>query len=334
MDVICVDFETRSKADLKAVGGRIYAEHPSTECLCAVLAWPCGHVVQWWPGQPQDWIPALVGLPVVAHNGTNFDRHIWRRLGWPEPPAWYDTAQLARVAGYPRASLDWLGTELLGAAKDLEGSKLTKSLSACWPEDRARRKAGVSFREPHPLAGQYKVDPVPADTLGRVVTYCASDVDLLSRLWPLLEPFAAFDAETRAVDLAINDRGFCFDRDLARAVIAASEYMAGQAREEAGIDASVVRSPAKFLAALAELGVVAPNAQSTTLDEILDGGCSEEAAALIEARLGTATIAAGKLKAGLARCSGDGRLRDTVVYHQAHTGRWAGVGLQPHNLPK
>ena len=32
-----VDFESRSRADLKKVGGRNYWAHPSTEALCAVL---------------------------------------------------------------------------------------------------------------------------------------------------------------------------------------------------------------------------------------------------------------------------------------------------------
>ena len=30
----------------------------------------------------------------------------------------------------------------------------------------------------------------------------------------------------------------------------------------------------------------------------------------------------------------DGRLYDSVLYSKAHTGRWAGTGLQPHNLPR
>jgi hypothetical protein len=32
---LVIDFETRSRVNLKAVGGRAYTEHESTEILCA-----------------------------------------------------------------------------------------------------------------------------------------------------------------------------------------------------------------------------------------------------------------------------------------------------------
>ena len=45
---VFVDFETRSRCDLKKCGGRIYAEHPSTEVLCAVLSLN-GKIASWVP---------------------------------------------------------------------------------------------------------------------------------------------------------------------------------------------------------------------------------------------------------------------------------------------
>jgi hypothetical protein len=44
------------------------------------------------------------------------------------------------------------------------------------------------------------------------------------------------------------------------------------------------------------------------------------------------SIAAGKLRAGLLRCSTDGRMRDNTRYYGAHTGRWSGQGLQMQNM--
>lgn len=78
-----VDFETRSRADLKAIGGRRYAEHPSTEVVCAVLRTPAGIVYEWAPGDP---VRGMLGPwdALAAHNAINFDLHIWRMLGWPE----------------------------------------------------------------------------------------------------------------------------------------------------------------------------------------------------------------------------------------------------------
>jgi DNA polymerase len=55
---------------------------------------------------------------------------------------------------------------------------------------------------------------------------------------------------------------------------------------------------------------------------------------LADARKALASIARGKLLAGLARVHADGRMRDTLVYYGAHTGRWSGRGMQLHNLPR
>jgi hypothetical protein len=165
-------------------------------------------------------------------------------------------------------------------------------------------------------------------------------VAILKGILPLLLPFDGIDREVRDEDLIIIDRGIGFDVEMAQALIEASEYLAQQTRDAAGIDLASVRSNQKFLHSMAVLGVDLPNAQKATLEALLDsiGESEDEADAevreLIEARLGTNTIAAGKLRAGLLRVCPDGRLRDSLKYHAAHTGRWGGAGFQPHNLTK
>ena len=88
--VVLLDFETRSLVDLSHVGGRAYAEHPSTEVLCLVARLPNGAWVHWVPGTPAPETlldEVAKRTPIVAHNGLGFDRHIWGRLGWP-PATW------------------------------------------------------------------------------------------------------------------------------------------------------------------------------------------------------------------------------------------------------
>src|SRR5262249_22984926 len=63
-------------------------------------------------------------------------------------------------------------------------------------------------------------------------------------------------------------------------------------------------------------------------------GLSPPARAVLAARQAHARVTTDKLKAALAACWPDGRLRDLLVYHAAHTGRWAGRGAQPQNLPR
>jgi DNA polymerase bacteriophage-type len=54
----------------------------------------------------------------------------------------------------------------------------------------------------------------------------------------------------------------------------------------------------------------------------------------LELRLSGAQAAAAKIDALLARAADDNRVRGAFRYHGAATGRWAGEGVQPHNLKR
>jgi DNA polymerase len=344
--MIFVDFETRSRADLKKIGGRLYAEHPSTEVLCACFTLPCGDRIDWWPRggcdarkMGADIAPSVARADgVVAHNAIGFDRHIWRRLGWPEPRRWVDTAELARVAGFPEASLEWLGANLCGQPKDLEGNKLTVSLSAV---SRAKGKLG-----------QYRVDITP-EILARVVRYCRADVELMVRLYrEHLEPWLDSDLPgLEEADRACVDRGVCFDRELAETLLLADECLRDAALEAAGVTATAELAPARLKATLAALGAPVEDCTADTIEALL-AECeattpevraelearglrvagTDRIASLCRARQALSSIAAGKLRAGLLRCSPDGRMRDGTRYYGAHTGRWSGAGMQLQNM--
>ncbi len=343
-----LDFETRSKAKLKGpkrVGSRRYAEHPSTEVVCAVLREPSGEEVCFAPhlhvercnleldnGRKlpcyRKWAPPVLDC-VMAHNGIGFDRHIWRRLGWPEPREWVDTSYLARVAGMPQASLEWLSAHLLGRPKDLEGSKLTLKLSAV---SRARKTLG-------------QLCAITPEILCRVIEYCWLDVDLMAELWRdwLCEWYGVDLPGYEAVQLAMNDRGICFDVELAKTLLEADDILATRACKAAGVERHVVTSNDQLKAEFARRGCEVPNCQAETFELMLSAEwvtkwqnepVSADVKALILARQACASIAAGKLRAGLLRVSPDGRLRDNTRIMGAHTGRESGQGVQLHNLAK
>lgn len=311
-----IDFETRSKCSLKKQGGRAYAHHPSTELVCAVLR-RGGHyeVIAGGRGEPPP--PKLyTGGLLIAHNAVGFDRHVWAALGWPEPDEWGDTSEYARLAGYPKASIEWLGEHLVGLPKDKAGSALTKSLS------RVNKRTG-----------EFSV-ALTAPVLKRVVEYCTIDVDVMVDSWAeSLHIFYQADIPGLArVDRAIIDRGMCFDSDLARHLIECDAGLVAGVLEAAGVTAKQVRSVPQLKALLAELGAPVADCKGPTIEALLDHD-DPEVASIAAARLGVSTIAAGKLKAGLALVSPDGRLRDTLRYYAAHTGRWGGKGMQLQNLP-
>lgn len=326
---ICLlDFESRSRADLKVIGGRLYWEHPSTEPLCAILYYSDRDEYDvWLPGEPP---PNLDGYALAAHNAHGFDRFAaakcWHwRLG--KPARWIDTAELARRLGM-RGSLAALGV------KDADGSKLTKSLSI------VRKPKGVSPADWKKLTKQEKRDrgvlpEVTPEILERVVEYCLTDVQAMVEAWPHIEYAREIDAEAGAVSATINDRGVAFDGDVATLLIEKSQELtrAALAKEARALKitpaelGAIVRSPAQLTAALGT-----SDAQAKTIQAQLrtpgPAGC------YARARDAIASITEGKLIAGLARSSADGRLRDMCRYYAAHTGRWGGVGIQLQNMPR
>src|ERR671936_292124 len=89
-EALHIDFETRSKIDLRRAGSWKYAEDTSTEVRCVSYAVGDGPLDHWHPDQPVPFeIVAHVGagLPIVAYRAS-FERAIWcrglvARYGWP-----------------------------------------------------------------------------------------------------------------------------------------------------------------------------------------------------------------------------------------------------------
>src|SRR5262249_23220503 len=149
------DLEIRSTVNLKAVGGRAYARHPSTRVLTLVVRIDgvnhCWVPTTLWPGAvplriDSVAVPRVYGDPgpvhvslqpdlppavqeaiaqdriFVAHNCLGFDAHVWAEKLKPVPRRWYDTLYAARAAGFP-GKLDQIGERLVGVGKD-EGAKI------------------------------------------------------------------------------------------------------------------------------------------------------------------------------------------------------------------
>ena len=364
---VAFDCETRSRADLRAVGGQAYADHPSTELLSA--GWQVGAAVYVWSprgrfsvtpesilpppavqlddiapverivlhegSNPPPWLDDLCGLPWVAHNGLTFDAPVWRGLGLPEPVEWLDSLPWCRAFGLP-AGIDRVGLELFGGGKDAGKDALM----------RLSQPAATGKLKGHFL-------PLGKQNLPAVLRYMVRDIQILSALCALLRPLIDEWGEPELAvveaDAAINTRGVRFDTDLAEKVVALNEKLRAHTSEELfsklaarlGIEGGAEKMRAKLrsvpqcLALLEELGVVAPDAKRATLQALaLDLDPDDLARDVIAGRIGETRVTAAKLDRGLAQASSDGRLRFTVAYHAAHTGRWGGRGMQLQNLPR
>lgn len=334
---VLLDFESRSRADLKAVGGRRYWADPTTEALCCVLYdTDTGALEVWRRGGPA---PSLRGAELGAHNAMGFDRFAADRLGWRrlgEGPAWIDTAELARSAGLP-GSLDALAQRWTGRAKDKVASRYTNALSSV---RRPKTLSADDWRAMSPGAKRCAgvLPGVTPAVLDRVEAYCLSDVEIMVDAWDRLAPLRGLDIDgLQDAERAVNDRGIAFDGALAKALLVRdasnSRTVIRECAETLGWTQERVRetasSPAQFVEATG-----APDATAETVDAILSGDPFSPPHALATARRALASIARGKLVAGLVRTCPDGRLRDSHLYYGAHTGRWSQRGMQLHNLPR
>jgi len=272
-----IDWETRSRIDLRRTGGHAYVADNTTEVLCgAALVDQTVYAWSPWPFEAFDPTP-LAPVPLeplvlerhvsdlppavvlaaarqqglVAHNAEGFDRPLWEALGLPEV-SWYDSVPRARRQGLP-GKLETLATGLYGQGKDAAGRRLMLLLS-------------------RPRRGKL-LEPVSA-VLTQVVRYCVRDVLLLACLWEderLGDPHP--DDAVLELDARINRRGVRVDQDFLVALRDAEREHAAAAFARAaahGVTETMLRSPKALLAWLRVHGCSLPNVKAETIEAEID----------------------------------------------------------------
>jgi DNA polymerase bacteriophage-type len=202
--ILWLDFETRSRCDLKAAGVYNYAQDASTSVLCLSYAFDDEPVVTWRPGQP---FPARVANhtgQIRAHNAA-FERLIFwyvlcPDLGLREPALeqFYCTAAQARANCAP-GSLEDVG-RFAGASmkKDHRGAALIRAL--CVPQ----------------ADGSFRADPA---LMAEMIEYCEQDVRAMRAISKTQRELSDDELHAYHVNERINDRGVRVDVELCRAAV-------------------------------------------------------------------------------------------------------------------
>lgn len=333
-----IDFEVQSQCPLETANK--YATHPSTRALtCCVRVG--GRTLRFGPyldAEAKDKLTAIAREhTLVAHNAP-FDGAIWEKTeGLPEVE-WCDTLPLARQAGLP-GKLDDLGTRLTGRGKDPTGKKLIDLLCILKPGQRP------------PVVG-------PAHAV--LMQYNARDAELLEEIYEhVRDPAYSGEDQVMTLDAIVNERGIPVDRDYVQklkdiyeenAAIVGKEF----AERTGGVNPT---SPKQVKEWMNQLGFTMPkfkgkeSLQKFALKELMAapekffiGDVPDDAEDMqqmvgalldmLEMRKELVRVGKGKADAALAALEADGRIRGQFVYWGAHTGRWAGRGLQLHNMPR
>ena len=354
MRYILIDFETRSACDLRACGAEVYAEHPSTEIICASFALYDADTGRL--GKIYSWEPLLKGQPIpveltgtarradvvfLAHN-AGFEQAIWRHVMVPQyglpdlpPDRWDDTQAWALHKGMP-GKLEALADALDVDNKDQEGTKLIHRL--CKP--RKPRKAEKAADPDWERKTFWHED---AESLEKMARYCDQDIRVEAAVAWELGPLPDHERQVWVLDQRINQLGVKIDTPLVRAAKSLmNKYHDRICDQVADLTNDEVSTPGQLAAMSkwveARMGRAPQDWTKETVEKAVNSRALKanhpDVHRLFELRLAGSKASTAKLDKMLSCTCADGRARHLLQYQgAASTGRWAGRLIQPQNLP-
>lgn len=350
-----VDMETFSEIELSDVGAYRYAEDASTEILMLAIAKGNDEPMLWISPRWRNAVPGLHDIEsegliselrdnpdalVYAHN-AQFERAMTMFCDSPvafmreRPKQWRCTAAMARRAAIPD-SLEKCGEYLdLDAKKDSRGKTLIRKFSILQTAGKRKGQRILPTDEP--------------DAFKEFGQYCLQDVrteQAIHRALTLFELKGPSILDTFLLDIHLNDRGIPVNVPAlrnARAIV--DELMADRGAQFTALTGLQPTQREAVKGWLAAKGVPLEDMQGDTLagkiaeleKVINDGSINLDIAAALQClRLYSELrfAAVKKVHTMLDCANADGRVRGTLLYHGAGTGRWSGRGMQPQNFKK
>lgn len=327
-----IDFETYSTVDLKKTGVHAYAEHPTTGVHCMAWCIDDGPVELWLPGDPFPFELAEADT-IVAHNAA-FELNIWnvtmRREGWPylDPARVRCTMAMAYAMSLPGSLAQAAAAVGLKVGKDMEGRNIMLSLAK--PR---RQKVNTGVPE------WWTRENAP-ERFERLYAYCKQDVEVERELEKRLLPLSPREQALWVLDQKINNRGVLIDR---RAIANALQVI-NHTKEHLDLKMAMITGGwVQRCSAVRQLvdwlkirkvdfddGLASADVNDLLVREDIPHLCKQ---ALI-LRQQAAKSSTAKLVAMDVSASKDERVRGTLQYHGANTGRWSGRRIQPQNFPR
>nr|DAY35315.1 MAG TPA: DNA polymerase I [Caudoviricetes sp.] len=322
-----LDIETYSRVDLKKNTVYRYVEDEHWRILVCSWCVGQGDIHTAYGHEEISGIPGLFDPNVkkIAHN-SDFERINFSALkGLPvgtyiDPEEYIDTAVLASLWGYPR-SLKGFCKVVGGEAKDEAGGRLINMFSV------PNRKGGRTLPKERPADWDAYVEYNRQDVISM-----RDNIYRLGKGFPSAEEYEAWITATR-----INDRGIKIDTALAGA--AHRQYEANKKRDLARVkEITGLANPnsvQQFKGWLAEQGFEMESIDKAHVAELLErDDLPDEVREAVECKQLAALSAATKYVIAQGSTDSDGRLRGTIKYSNANTGRMTGVTLSIQNLPR
>ena len=353
-DIMNLDFETFSEADLTQVGSHNYALHPSTEILMCAYRINMGPKKQWVPAEGDPCPPELAEAmtdPEVEKWAWNaafemvITKNVWGKN--VDVRQWRDTMVLGHYTGFP-GQLEKAGPALglpEEMCKNPSGKRLMRKFSMMKKSLKKANKGELErtlwWEAIEDWRGylEYNMDDVEAESQIREILI---KHDLPSWEW-----------ENWFLDQEINQAGLPINMRMVRNAVRIYDeaYAKGllEMREVTGL--SNPNAPAQLLPWLQQQGYMFEDTKKGHIkqawtyfeeqpdhwdkdqwDEYRSNDGLKDALSL-RLELGRSSIK--KFHALETAVSPDGNLRNVLQFMGAsRTGRWAGRTYQPQNLPR
>lgn len=327
-----IDFETKSVTDLRKFGLDIYARHPSTDIWVMAYCFDNGQIKYWLPGMPlpQEIVDHINnGGLVVAHN-VMFEHAIWnnvmvRKYGAPVLKLTQCDCTMARAYAMSLPGALKMLAEALGVSsrKDMDGHALMMSM--------AKPRSYDAYGDPI-----WWDDP---KRLQRLISYCVQDVAVERACDDLMVPLSPAERKVWLLDQRINARGIGVDRkaiEKAKPIIdRVKKKLNADIKRQTNGQVEETSEASAILAWCNRNGIPMESLRKHDLEEWLSiESLPDNVREVLEIRGDAAKASVAKLDAMLNMSLFDGRARGQFQYHGASTGRWAGRGIQLHNLPR
>ena len=323
--IYSIDFETRSRANLPDVGLDIYANDLSTEVLCIAWGNKPENVSVGTPHPVKNWrdtkgnILLHVLLDHVANGGkiqawnAMFEYAIWNcvcvpKYGWPplKLEQVIDSMAIAAANNVPQ-SLDDAGAFInADHQKDPIGKKLIQKL--CKPNRN----------------GEFNED---TEAMQQLFEYCRKDVMAEMSIVSRLRPLSSDEQKVWNLTQKINIRGVPVDpKELQNAVLAVQKAQAELDQETIKLTRCKPSERAKLLAWLNARGANLEDLTADTVTKMLQrSNLHPDVKRALELRKEGSQTSVAKY-AKMLEIQREGKIRNTLVYHGASTGRWASRG--------
>jgi DNA polymerase len=314
--IYSIDFETRSIIDLKDRGLDVYANDPSTEVICIAFGTIPEDVQVVDPLKPNQHLAVLLdhvrnGGNIQAWNAM-FEYAIWNcvcvpKYGWPplKLEQCIDSMAIAAANNIPQSLEDAGAAMNSDYQKDPIGKQLIQKLC-----------------KPHKGAFNYD-----SELLKQLFEYCKTDVKTEMAIGRTLRGLDPIEQQIWTLTNRINTIGVPMSivevENAVHAVKNAQKALDDELLELSGCKPS---ERLKLLNWLNDRGAKLENLTAETVTEKLKEPRLNEKVkhALLLRQEGSQTSVAKYAK--ILEIQRNGRIRNTLVYHGASTGRWASRG--------